>query len=152
MPTEEERFDTLPIGDAEVPDNEMRKAISHIQAYFGDHNNAAKRFLAVQAAETLLGYSPSYQTEQVITIADQGHADGVDWMVIDTPKGKVVWHQYWVGPGLATEDEVSYDDPAMTDEDAYDYAMGTLGLPNAWNDDRTIIREPAAHIGPVYRV
>ena len=97
---------------------------------------------------TLLGYSPSYILEQTLTIVDQGHVEGIDWMVLDTPQGKVVWHQIWVGPGLATEDEISHE-PSMTDEEANDYAMTALELPNAWKDAAE--KEPAEHIGPETR-
>jgi hypothetical protein len=82
-------------------------------------------------------------------IVNQGYVEGIDWMVLDTAKGAVVWHQIWVGPGLATEDEISHT-PTMTDEEAYDYAMEAAE--NWSNNPSQDEKEPAPHIGPVYRV
>jgi len=70
----------------------------------------------------------------------EGSKEGLDWLLLETDKGKVVYKQFWTGPGLAVEVEISAD-WNITESEA---DLIGLEASNWFNDNNPAIEEPIA--------
>ena len=49
----------------------------------------------------------------------KGSRDNVEWLLLETPNGQAVYKQYWTGPGIACEYELSHENTLSPDEEEY---------------------------------
>jgi hypothetical protein len=85
----------------------------------------------------------TYAVKHLIDIGDirvlgQGNQDDRQWLLIKTVWGEVVYKEYWVGPGLSVDTEISTDAPLSNE--ALEAIGENTGL--LWNDNNAEIPEP----------
>jgi hypothetical protein len=62
--------------------------------------------------------TPSPEPALTAKLIENGYARDVNWVIFQTPKGKVICKLFFSGPGLGSDIEVSADFP-ITDDEAY---------------------------------
>jgi hypothetical protein len=74
--------------------------------------------------------------EGAIYAKGEGHADDRQWLLIHTTG--VVYKEFWTGPGLAVDTEISTD--ANLSEEALEVISEAAGV--FWNENNQQIEEP----------
>jgi len=78
--------------------------------------------------------------EGVIHAKGEGRTDERQWLLIHTAWGDVVYKEFWTGPGLAVDTEISTD--ASFSDSTLEVLAEAAGL--LWNEKNPTIDEPPA--------